>query len=161
MELCNHFIILPKSSGKVCICLNPARLKWALIRLEHKGPTINDILPKLTIMCSMPLIVVISGYHSLKLKIILLNHICMSVWQVQIIQTIIHSGTSGRYVPAENWWDIYRHTKHIRYCWWHLIDAGAKDHDKILRWVKICWQENLKLNKIYHLKCTRIPFLDK
>ena len=53
--------------GRVRLCLNPACLNQALIRLIHRGPTINDILPKLNNAKYISLIDVSSGYHNLKL----------------------------------------------------------------------------------------------
>ena len=47
---------------------------------------------------------IISGYHNLKpdKKIFILNHTCMSVWQVQVHQTTLWSCTSQQHVPEEN-----------------------------------------------------------
>ena len=49
-----QLLLVPKSNGKVRLCLDPARLNQAHIRLVHR---VNDILPKLN-----------NGqYHTLKL----------------------------------------------------------------------------------------------
>ena len=65
---CNSFIIAPKVNVTVCFCLDPARLNQALIKLVHRGPTLYDILFKLTNVSYTTIIDASSGYHSLKLK---------------------------------------------------------------------------------------------
>ena len=65
---CNSFVLVPKADGKVRLCLDPACLNQALIRPIHRGPTLNDILPKLNNAKYLSLIDVTSGYHTLKLK---------------------------------------------------------------------------------------------
>ena len=52
---------------KVRLCLDPARLNQTLIRPEHRGPTHNDILPKLNNAQYLSLIDASYGYHKLKL----------------------------------------------------------------------------------------------
>ena len=63
----NSFVIVLKPNGTVCQCLDPTRLNQTFIRPVHRGPTINDILPKLTYTCYMIIIDAGSGYHNLKL----------------------------------------------------------------------------------------------
>ena len=46
-EWCNRFVLVPKANGKVWLCLYPTQLNQALFRLIHRGPTLNDILPRL------------------------------------------------------------------------------------------------------------------
>ena len=60
-------MLVPKANGKVRLCLDPVRLNQALIRPMHRGPTLNDILPKLNNVQYMSIIDVSSGYHNLKL----------------------------------------------------------------------------------------------
>ena len=43
----NSFVLVPKANGKVRLCLDLARLNQTVIRPIHRGPTLNDILPKL------------------------------------------------------------------------------------------------------------------
>ena len=66
VEWCNSFGILPKPNGMIHLCLYPELLSQVFIRLVHRGPTINDILPILTNTCYMTLIDANSGYHNLK-----------------------------------------------------------------------------------------------
>ena len=66
-EWSNSFVLVPKANGKVRLCLDPAQLNQALIRPVHRGPTLNDILPKLNNVQYMSTINASSGYHNLKL----------------------------------------------------------------------------------------------
>ena len=43
----NSFVLVSKHNGKVWLCLDPVSLKKVLIRLVHRGPTLNDILHRL------------------------------------------------------------------------------------------------------------------
>ena len=66
-EWCNSFVLVPKANGKVRLCLDPVRLNQVLIRPVHRGPMLNDILPKLNNVKYIPIINVSSRYHNLKL----------------------------------------------------------------------------------------------
>ena len=66
-EWCNSFVLVPKANGKVRLCLDPVRLKQALIRPVHKGPTLNDILPRINNVQYESIIDKSLGYHNLKL----------------------------------------------------------------------------------------------
>ena len=66
-EWCNSFVLVPKANGKVRLCLDPTQLIQALIRPVHRGPTLNDILPKLSNVKYMSIKDASSGYHNLKL----------------------------------------------------------------------------------------------
>ena len=66
-EWCNSFVLVPKANGKVRLCLDPARLNQVLIRPVHRGPTLNDILPRLNNIQYISIIDMSSGYHKLKL----------------------------------------------------------------------------------------------
>ena len=66
-EWCNSFVLVPKANGKVRLCLDPARLNQALIRPIHRGPMLNDILPRLNNVQYMSIIDASLGYHNLKL----------------------------------------------------------------------------------------------
>ena len=46
-EWCNSFVLVPKAKGKVWLYLDPTQPNQALIRPIHRGPTLNDIPPKL------------------------------------------------------------------------------------------------------------------
>ena len=66
-EWCNSFVLVPKANGKACLCLDPAKLNQALIRPIHKGPTHNDILPRLNNVQYMSIMNASSDYQNLKL----------------------------------------------------------------------------------------------
>ena len=66
-EWCSSFVLLPKAYGKLRLCLDPACLNQALIRPIHRGPTLNDILPKCNNIKYLSLIDASLGYHNLKL----------------------------------------------------------------------------------------------
>ena len=66
-EWCNSFVLVPKANGKVRLCLDPVRLNQVLIRPIHRGPTLNDILPKLNNVKYMSIIDASLGYHNLQL----------------------------------------------------------------------------------------------
>ena len=66
-EWCNSFVLVPKANGKVRLCLDPAQLNHTLIRPIHRGPTLNNILPKLNNVQYMSIINANLGYHNLKL----------------------------------------------------------------------------------------------
>ena len=84
--------------------MDPERLNEVLIRPIHRGPMLNDILPRLVGMEYLKLIDVSSGYHNLKLqvKIITSNKIFMSVWLVSTHTTTVWSSPSGIQIPVEN-----------------------------------------------------------
>ena len=67
MEWCNSFVLVPKANGKVRLCLDHTHLNQALIRPIQRGPTLNDILPKLDNVRYLSLIDASSGYHNLRL----------------------------------------------------------------------------------------------
>ena len=60
-------MLVPKANGKVRLCLDLACLDQALIRPIQRGPTLNDILPKLNNAMYLSLIDMSLGYHNLKL----------------------------------------------------------------------------------------------
>ena len=66
-EWCNSFVLVPEANCKASLYLDPVRLNKPLIRPVHRGPTLNDILPRLNNVKYMSIIDASSGYHSLKL----------------------------------------------------------------------------------------------
>ena len=114
---CNSFVIVTEPNGTACLSLDPRKLIKVPIRWVHRGPTIHDILPKLTKACYMTIIDGSSGYYSLKLgDNCHTNHIWLSILHVEIHQTTVWSSTSGWHVPVQDWWNLQRPTK----CIWHL-----------------------------------------
>ena len=167
-EWCNSFVLVPKANGKVRLCLDPVQLNQALIRLIHRGPTLDDILPRINNMQYMSIINVSSGYHNLRLDT-----------QSSFLTTF--ACVFGRYrykcLPFETapMGDMFQHkigeifndmpnvfgiADGILVIGYHKDRA---DHDKavynVLRW---CQDVNLKLNKDRcHFRCTSIPFFVK
>ena len=66
-ELCNSFILVAKPNGNIRLCLDPPKLNKALIRSIYRGPTLDDIIPRLAGMKYIMSIDVSTGYHNLKL----------------------------------------------------------------------------------------------
>ena len=66
-EWCNSFVLVPKTNGKVRLCLCPAWLNQALIRPMIRGHTLNDTLPNLNNAKYPSLTDGSLGYHNLKL----------------------------------------------------------------------------------------------
>ena len=60
-------MLVPKANGKVRLCLDLVRLNQVLIRPIQRGPTLNDILPKLSNAKCMSIIDASLGYHNLQL----------------------------------------------------------------------------------------------
>ena len=103
-ESCNSFVLVPKTNGKVQLCLDPVQLNQVLIRLIHRGPTLNDILPKLNNVQYMSIIDASSVYHNLKFdkqSSYLTTFSCL-VWQVQVQAFTIQSSAGRGYVPMQN-----------------------------------------------------------
>ena len=67
-EWCNSFVSVPKPNGTVHLCIDPARLTQALIRLVHRGPAVNDMFLRLTNVQYVTLIDANSGHLKLKLN---------------------------------------------------------------------------------------------
>ena len=66
-EWYNSFILVLKPNGKSRLCLDPLGLNQTLITLVHRGPTLNDISPKLNNAIYLSPVDVSSNYHNLKL----------------------------------------------------------------------------------------------
>ena len=94
-EWCNSFVLVPKANGKVLLCLDPVQPNQALIRQIHRGPTLNDILPKLNNVQYMSIIGASSGYHNLKLD-------KQSSYLTTFACPFAGTGTSRGYVPMQN-----------------------------------------------------------
>ena len=60
-------MVVPKTDGKVWLCLDPAWLNQVLIRPVHRGAMLNEILPKLNNVQYLSLIDASSRYHNLQL----------------------------------------------------------------------------------------------
>ena len=83
-EWCNSFVLVSKANGEVRLHSDPVRLNQVLIRPVHRGPTLNDIIPKFNNVKYLSIIDASSGNHNLKLdkKSSVSNNIRMPIWQV-------------------------------------------------------------------------------
>ena len=136
-----------------------------LIRPIHWGPTLNDILPKLTNGYLMTTINAMSGYHSLKPqpKFLIFKQTCMTIQQVTVHKTTVWSDNSGSHFPVKNN-EIIKGLPNVFSTADDILIVGnvdGRNHEWTLKQViQICHQENLKLNtNKCHFGCTKIPFL--
>ena len=155
----------PKANGKVRLCLDPARLNQVLIRPVHRGPTFNDILPKLNKVKYFSLIDVSSGYHNLKLddKSSYLTTFACQFGRYRYKRLPFGAAPAG---------DMFKHRigeifKDLPYVFGIMddilvvgYDDDRKDHEKPLWQVlEICRNVNLKVNKDKcYFRCTSVPF---
>ena len=167
-EWCNSFVLEPKSNGKVRLCLDPVRLNQALIRPIHKGPMLNDILPKLNNVQYMSITDVSSGYHNLQLdtKSSYLTtfacpfgrhrYKCLPFRAALAGDTFQHK-IDEIFSDMPNTLGIKDDILVIGY------DEDGVDHDAAVHKVlRQCKKVNLKSNKDKcHFRCTSIPFFGK
>ena len=66
-EWCKSFVLVPKVNGKIRLCLELAWLNEVLIRTFHRGPTLNNVLPRLAVVKYLMFINMSSGYNNIKL----------------------------------------------------------------------------------------------
>ena len=157
----NGFVLVPKTNGKVWLCLDPVQLNQALIRPIHRGPMLNDILPKLNNVQYMSIINASLGYHNLKLD-----------KQSSYLTTF--ACLFGRYrykwlpfgaVPAGDMFqckidEIFNDMQNV----FGIVDGilvigydkDRADHDEaVYKVLKLCQEVNLKLNKEKcYFRCT-------
>ena len=164
-EWCNSFVVVPKANGKVWLCLDPVQLNQALIRPIHRGPTLNNILPKLNNAQYMSIIDVSSGYHNLKLDK-QLSYLTMFACQFgryrynHLPFRAVLAGDMFKHKIDEifndipNVFGIADNILVIGY------DNDRTDHNEaVYRVLRQCQDVNFKLNKEKcHFRCTSIPF---
>ena len=156
---------VPKANGKVRLCLDPVRLNQALIRSIYRGPTLNDILPKLNNVQYMSIIDASSGYHNLNLheKSSYLTTFACPFGQYQYKHLPFGAAPAGDMFQCKtdeifsdmpNVFGIADNILVIGY------DENGADHDAAVHKVlQQCEEVNLKLNKeIYNFRCTSILF---
>ena len=167
-EWCNSFVLVPKANGKVRLCLDQTRLNQALIRPIHRGPMLNDMLPKLNNVQYMSIIDVSSGYYNLKLDnklSYLTTFVCPFGWYTY---KYLPFGTA----PVDNMFqhkidEIVSDMPNVFGIADDILVIGynedGTDHDTAVH--KVLWQckeVNIKLNKDKcHFRCTSIPFFGK
>ena len=164
-EWCNRFVLVPKANGKVWLCLDPARLNQALIRLIHRGPTLNDILLRLNNVQYMSIMDASSGYHNLKLDI---QSSYLTTFACQFGR-YRHKCVPFRAVPVGDMFqhkidEIFNDMPNVFGIADDILvigyDKDETDHDKaVYNVLRQCQDVNLKLNKDKcHFRCTSIPF---
>ena len=164
-EWCNSFVVVPKANGEVQLCLDPVQLNQALIRLIHRGPTHNDILPKLNNVQHMSIINASLGYHNIK-----------SDNQSSYLTTFACPFGRYRYkclpfgaVPVGDMFqrkidETFNDIPNVFGIADDILVIGynkdGTDHDKtVYKVLKCCQDVNLKLNKEKcHFRYTAIPF---
>ena len=164
-EWCNSFVLVPKANGEVRLCLDQAQLNQALIRLIHRGPTLDDILPKLNNVKYMSIIDASSGYHNLQLdtRSSYLTMFVCPFGRCQYKWLLFGAAPAGDmfqhkindiFNDMPNVFGIADDIIVIRY------DEDGTDHNEaVYNLLRHCKEVNLKLNKDKcHFRCTSIPF---
>ena len=153
VEWYNSFVLVPKTNGKVRLCLDPVRLNQALIRPVHRGPMLNNTLPRLNNVKYMSIIDASSRYHYLKLdeKSSYLTTFACPFGQYWYKQLPFRAAPVGDMFQCEideifsdmpNVFGIMDDISDIGY------DENGADHDVAV--YKVLWrceEVNLKLNK--------------
>ena len=165
LEWCNSFVLVPKANGKVRLCLDPVQLNQALIRQVHRGPTLNDILPRLNNVQYMSTIDASSGYHNLKLdkqSSYLTTFSCPfgRYWYkplpfgVALVGNMFQCKIDKIFNNMPN---VFGNADNILVIGY---DKNGADHDEAVYSVlRQCQDVNLKLNnEKCHFRCTSIPF---
>ena len=165
-EWCNSFVLVPKANGKVRLCLDLVRLNQVLIKPIHRGPTLNDILPKLHNVKYMSIIDASSGYHNLQLEN-KSSYLTTFTWPFGRYQYLLFGAVPAGKIFQHKIDEIFNDMPNVFGITDDILvigyDEDGADHDaavnKVLRW---CREVNLKLNKDKcHFRCTSIPFFSK
>ena len=158
-------MLVPKANGKVRLCLDPAQLNQALIRSIHRGPTLNDILPKLNNVRYLSIIDASSGYHNLKLDE---KSSYLTTFTCQFGKYRYKCLPSGA-VPVGDMSqckidEIFNDVPNV----FGIVDDilvigcdndGTYNDAMVCKVLQRCEEVNLKLNKEKcHFRCTSIPF---
>ena len=156
-------MLVLKVNGKVRFYLDLAWLNQALIRPIHRGPTLNDILPKLNNAKYFSLIDVSSGYYNLKLDIksSYFTTFACQLWRYKqspfgaaLADDMFQRKIDEIFKDIHNIFGIVDDILVAGY------EADGKDHDEMVqRELQRCRPVNLKLNKDKcHFRCTSVPF---
>ena len=126
-------------SKMIRLCLDPAWLNNMLIRLVHREPTINDILPKLNSAKYLSLIDVSSGYHNVKLDERSSYLMMFKCWfgRYRYKRLPFGAASTGNMFQRKTdeifkeWPNVFGIADDILVVGY---EADGKDHDKILQW---------------------------
>ena len=119
-EWCNSFILVPKPSGKVRLCLDPMRLNQELIRPVHRGPLLNDMFPKvnnakcLSYRCKFWIFQI-----KARKEIITPHNVSIPFGQIQIQDCHLEQSSKGIFFKEKKMKNFI-FTKGIWYCRWHF-----------------------------------------
>ena len=140
-------------------------LNQALIKPRHRGPTLNDILPKHNNARYLSIIDASSGYHNLKVDEKSLYLTTFTYWFGRYRYKQLPFGAAPVCNMIQHKIDeIFNDMPNVFGIADDILVAGyyddGTDHDalvhKVLQW---CEEVNLKLNKEKcHFRCTSIPF---
>ena len=164
-EWCNSFVLVPKANGKVRLCLDLAWLNQALIRLIHRGQTLNDILPRLNNVKYMSIIDASLGYHNLWLDTqlsYLTTFACPfgRYWYKRLLFRAAQVGDMFQCKIDE----IFNDMPNVFGIADDILVIGynedGADHDEaVYNVLRQCQEVNLKLNENKcHFRCTSILF---
>ena len=164
-EWCNSFVMVPIPNGIVRLCLDLTRLNQALIRLVHRGSTLNHILPNLNNVQYLSLIDGGSDYHNLKLD---KRSSYLTIFACQFGRNRSKRLPFGA-APVGDMFqrkmdEIFKDLPNVFGIAGDILvkgyNADGKDHDDTLQTVQQrCRQVNLNLNKDKcHFRCTSVPF---
>ena len=165
LEWCNSFVLVPKANGKVRLHLDPAWLNQALIRLVHRGTTLNNILPKINKIQYLSLMDVSSRNCNLLLDK-KPSHLTTFTCQFDIYRykwLPFGAAPAGDMFQQKND-EIFNDMPNV----FGIVDAilvagydtDGKDHNGMVqRVLQRCREVNIKLNKEKcHFRCTSVPF---
>ena len=144
---------MPKANGTVRLCLDPAWLNQLLTRTVHRGPTLNDILPKLNNTKFISVIDASSGYHNLRLD---KRSSYLMIFTCQFGRCRYKQYPFG-VAPAGDMFQrkidkFFKELPNVFGIAGDILvvgyEADGKNHDETLwRVLQICRQVNLNLNK--------------
>ena len=165
---CISFVLVPEANGKVRLCLDPVRLNQVLIRLIHRGLTLNDILPKLNNVKYMSIIDASLGYHNLQLDTKSLHLTAFICLFGRYHYKCLPFGTA----PVGDMFqhkidEIFSDMPNMVGIMDDILVIGygenGADHDAAVHKVlRQCKGVNLQLNKDKcHFRCISIPFFGK
>ena len=162
-EWSNSFVLVPKANGKVSLCLDPAKLNQALIRPIPRGPTLNNILPRLNNVKYMSIIDASLGYHNLQLDTkssYLTTFACPfgRYWYKHLPFGAVLAGNMFQCKIDKIFNDMPSDDILVI----GYEEDGTDHNEAVYNVQRQCKEVNLKLNKDKcHFRCTSIPFFGK
>ena len=164
-EWCNSFVLVTKANGMIRLCLDPAWLNQTLIRPIHRGPMLNDILPKLNNVRHMSIIDASSRYHNIisDYKSLYLKTFACQFGRYRYKHLLLGAAPVGSMFQQKTD-EIFNDMPNVFGILDGILVVGydndGRDHDEMVcKLVQRCSKVNLKLNKDKcHFRCIYIPF---